>query len=480
MKTHNYQNIAEVDERNVYRVGAHSKLPNTAEWKPLSLRRTSVVVLVLTLLLSLTGLELVDYKIRQLQGLSPSTAAHVFHYVPTVVAIMIGFAWRALASDFSMITPWATISNRHGHWLLTPVTVCGLLSGVLVPLTNTLSVFNFDATTNRTINIPLATQLVFNASLAQPVGWKSAQPLLNWNTARGFQIEEGTLPFQSTHYAFESFNLTGLENTMVFTTLNAFSSKLQCEDITYVTTYERSKGNASFILKASDSNACSIEQRILLSYNSSNMVGSIAQNKTSGFFSIAPNFWLNVTNCGRVPDDYRLLATGLSLDILLNTTSIGNTSTWTNTSIGTKSRGLICTPQYIVQPVEVAVNGSTGFIERGPFLTGNPVNITDFRVGVDIIEAMLNNPLDPTTQTIFKSAATNAWSTAVLPNSYNWTDFTSLQVMQKYSWLYVYQSSFYANANHTIPSTDSFFLTTLGQNTTTVETMLNDKPRLQI
>ena len=91
----------------------------TSSWTPVSLRKSSLAALFVALCMSILGLELVNWKIRELKGLSADNKSAVLalHYVPTVVMILIGFAWKGVTSDFCMVLPWAVIS---GKWRCVP------------------------------------------------------------------------------------------------------------------------------------------------------------------------------------------------------------------------------------------------------------------------------------------------------------------------------------------------------------------------
>ncbi|KAK5312997.1 hypothetical protein LTR70_007837 [Exophiala xenobiotica] len=456
------------------RVRNHDVVPFRITWTPHSFRKVRLAALILALLLSIVGLELVYRKITSMDGV-PSKNRNVvraLQYVPTVIAILLGFAWKSMSSDFSLIMPWAAMSGRwvkasdsillnyidsldvisvytairHRHWALALVVACGLLSGATVPLANALSQEFLSTGHNTTETVFTKDKFVFNGSLAMPIGWRSVQPALDVASYAGERTEKNHYPYLTTWHAYPSFNTDGLEDTLIDVQVNSFSAKLSCEPIEYSGRYLQAGRNSSFVLEAQNNADCDlpISQTVIWPKNSSN-IDSFSKNNQTDLFNVPPFTWSNITSCN-AEDDFRWLMTSMAVEIPVNQTSItaangtlrNNTGGWRNGSINVLTTGLICSPTYWSTPANITFNSTTGLIGSVPVLDQEAAEkISDVGVGLDVIHALLNYPTDPLSQIVFEAAATNDLSDTI-PNSYDWSQFSDLQVMQKYGFLYLY------------------------------------------
>lgn len=482
-------------------------------WLPYSLRSFSLAALVAVLSINILALELVYWKLRTMQNLDYSNkpAVHAIQYIPTVVAIIIGFAWKGLSSDLGLTTPWAAISGRwakasdsillnyadsldiasfwqslkHQHWTLCFVLACGFLSGAMVPLANSLTELDLFASVNETKLFAAADRFNFNGSLGVPAGWQSAQVWLNYLAVT---TQAAKLPWLTDNYTYSAWNTTGYEEFLLEATVDSFSTSLNCTPISYNGTYFQAGQNSSLVLENQGDSNCSlpISQSVLWPSNSSTIL-LYSKNGTTGNFNVPPFTWLNITTCN-APDDYRILATSMVVDVPNNLTSpyhsngtynfYNSTNVWSSDKVNIRTSAFICSPSYWLTPASITINGTTGLIGTGPFLQSEEaVELPNVGVGLDVIQAEMNDPSDAVSQLVFDAAATNDWSTQVLPNSYNWTQFSQLQVMQRYAWIYLwYVSQYYPIGT---PPVDPFFRNLISINNVTAWNVYNNQSMLK-
>lgn len=451
-----------------------------------------MITLILSLLLSVVALELLRWKIQVMGGLDlrKTIAVNALRYVPTVVVILLAFAWKNMSSDFSLIMPWVAMSGkwadasdsillnyidsldivsvytalRHRHWALASVVSCGILHGAMVPLANTLSERSLSANRKHHVSLSVADDFHFNGSLAIPISWRSVQPWLQWREFATEQNESAHFPWLTTWRAYQSLDITGYEGTLIEADVKTFSASLDCEPIQYLGTYYQAGWNSSFVLEAQEDTGCSlpISQTIIWPYNSSSITQYPVNNETETY-ELLPFMWSNVSNCN-AQDDLRLLFTSMALNISAdqvaagvgnNTTSNNEEYAWQDGSIAIDATGLVCSPKYWSTVTTVTVNGTTGLPFLSAVLRQSAAEpIKDVGVDLDILHALMNNPSDVYSQIVFKAAATNDWSPFDYPNSYDWSEFSSLQVMQRYGYLYLYEAAVY---DPKTPPMDPFF-----------------------
>lgn len=487
------------------------KRPYATTWTPFSLRWPFLTSLVLALLAAIVGLELVNWKVKNIHGidLDDQAAANALRYVPTIFTIIVGFAWKGITSDYCMITPWAAISGKwakakdsillnyvdaldivsiytaftHRHWMLAIIITCGFLTGASVALANALAQEIVGSGITRQRELQIAERFVFNGSLAVPLGWRSSLPRLEWQYYNNEDREEGRFPWLTSTHVFPALNTEHYRRnaTVVNTVVDTFSASLACTPIAYNTTYAQYGYNSSFVLHASNVENCSnpISQQIIWPYNSSSVLQFPFDN-SSGLFDVPPSSWSNVTSCN-ADDDYRLLATNLVLNInkdldspynkTANLTLYNSTNAWTSDSIQANATGFLCTPHYWSIPASVAIDATSGLISTNfELLTNMTKEIPSVGVGFDFLQAQLNNPYDPSSIKVFQAAATNN-QTSQHANSYDWSQFSDLKVMQKYSYLYLLNWATIWNSSYS--SRDPFMATIARGDMSTVDLINN-------
>lgn len=434
------------------------------------------MALIAVLSTSIIGLELVNWRIQEMRGLKAEnhSAVLALRYVPTIIMILVGFAWKGVTSDFCMLMPWAAISGRwakakdsillnyvdtldvvsvytaacHGHWILSIVIACGFLTGASVALANALSQETIGAGFQTAQSLSTADRFVFNGSLAVPLGWRSFLPRLEWRSYYTEDVENGRYPWMTNTHAFSALDTQAFENDTILTAnVDTFSASLECIPITYRGAYSEAGYNSSFVLEADSFKGCDlpISQRIIWPFNSSSVLQYPVSND-SRTFNIPPLTWSNITACN-TEDDYRLLATNLVLAIDSNFNSpyiqsgnrtlYNNTNVWTPNAVNVSASGFLCAPHYWSTPASIAAASgselvSTNFVP----LTNETKELPGVGVGFDFLQAQLNNPYATSSIEVFQAAATNN-KTGQRANSYDWSEFSALKVMQTYSYLYL-------------------------------------------
>lgn len=179
--------------------------------------------------------------------------------------------------------------------------------------------------------------------------------------------------------------------------------------------------------------------------NSSSVLQCSVDN-SSKMFSIPPISWSDITAC---TDDtgYKLLATSLvsHIDDDLNRTydEIGNknlynsTNVWSSNTVRANATGFLCTPHFWTIPVSVSIDAiglvSTNFDMLTNATKENPI----VGIGFDFLQAQLNDIYATGSIKIFEAAATNN-QTSQHANSYDWSQYSGLEVMQRCSYLYLW------------------------------------------
>lgn len=461
-----------------------------ATWTPASLRWPFLTTLIAALCLSIVGLELVNWKIKQMGGLQldNQAASNALRYVPTIFTIMVGVAWKGITSDFCMLTPWAAISGNwakakdsillnyvdaldivsvytafsHRHFMLALVIICGLLTGSSVALANALAREVIGAGIERSAKLLITEKFVYNGSLAVPLGWRSSLPRLEWQTYDNEDTEHGRFPWLTNTHVFPALNTQNYHanGTILNTVVDTFSASLVCTAVAYNTTYIQHGYNSSFVLEANSVANCSfpISQQIIWPFNSSSVL-QYPPNNSSGLFDIPPISWSNITTCN-AEDDYRLLATNVVLDIDKSANSpyikdghrtlYNSTNVWSSASVHATATGFLCTPHYWSIPASVAIDSTTGLVSTNFELLQNETQeIPSVGVGFDFLQAQLNNPYDASSIKVFEAAATNN-QTSQHANSYDWYQFSGLKVMQKYAYLYLWNNAYTYNSSYSL------------------------------
>lgn len=435
------------------------------------------MALFMVFCVSIWALEMIDWRIKDMNGLRADNRSAVLalHYVPTITMILVGFAWKGVTSDICMLTPWAVISGKwakakdsillnyvdtldvvsvytaaqHGHWTLSVVIACGFLTGVSVALANALAQATIGAGLQTAQSLNTADRFVINnGTLAVPLGWKNNLPYLQWDSYVGSTTNSGRFPWLINSYAFSALDTIGFsDDTILSATVNTFSASLECVPITYSGTYSQSGYNSSLTLEGDGFKGCNlpISQSILWPFNSSSIL-KYPVNNASATFDIPPISWSNVTACN-AEGDFRLLATNMILKIDKNLISpyvtngtktlYNSTNVWSKNSIEFKASGFVCSARYWSTPADIAVDVSSKLVSKNFNLHQDEVEeLPGVGVGLDFLQAQLNNPYAVSSRKVFQAAATNN-ETSQRADSYDWSQFSKLKVMQKYAYLYL-------------------------------------------
>lgn len=384
-----------------------SRFPRLREWIPPALRWPRLILLALSCLGVVALLEILDVLVRNHQGLRPenSTIVNLVRYLPTVAMIAIGFGLKSVVSDLKVITPWSSMNNRWAtaddsvsldyvngleiqsvflsirrrHWALALGLVLGLLSGILVPLANSLLYLNTRATI--TIPVPFLQTSTFdfkdtlvlpNGSLPIPFNYTGQKPYAALASER--QANGSPSPWTNANLAFDIFtpathNASG--NTSIMADVTALSANLRCSPLRYVILSSEFElltigGNEDDLAAAN----CSlpVEQYFVLS--ESNAIA-----------------FLNITQCSKVGDDPRILVT-----LAMNS----------NTTADIKTMGLICSPSFSTQKVRLEANGTTGRATQ--YVPVGDLDVIDNPTSVEALWIYLENPLDTNTMEAFGRA----------------------------------------------------------------------------
>ena len=119
-----------------------------------------------------------------------------------------------------------------------------------------------------------------------------------------------------------------------------------------------------------------------------------------------------------------------------------NTEPFSSESVKFEHQVFCVLPNTFLTPATITVDTTTAQLVKPPVLHQNASRgLADIGVGLDVVQALLNNPLDTTSLWVYEAASTNQWTPFGLLNAYDWSQFTQLKVMQKYSYLYVYYSA---------------------------------------
>jgi hypothetical protein len=373
------------------------------------LRYGPAIALVLTCLTSIILLEYFYREAQRKQGFSTNdkTAMHAARYCPTIGVILLGFAWKTLIRDIKVIMPYVAMSQKwiesrdsllldyidplefmsvwrsaqNQHWLMFMVLIGGLISGLLVPLANSLTFIDLSSPVSSPVGkdtgLTKATQFSFNNTLSTPNGtlympWNflGQQPYAAVVSSR--QPNGINPPFTTNDFAFESFNTSQWSkiNASISTTAQAFNAPFDCTIINY--DIKAVGGDWYLSAKAAD---------LAMANCSLPLAQFPYQDPANAMVDMG---WLNITTCSQDGTDLRMLATVIS-----------NPS-----SNDAKPLGLMCQPRYFLHQADIQMNASTDSI-LGLSLNSNTSQPIDIGAGVPAIITYLNFPLDPASQTAY-------------------------------------------------------------------------------
>ena len=388
-------------------------------WLPVSLRRPTLLAFIAFLLLNILSLELVKRAIDRMDMISADNkvAVNALKYVPTVITILIGFAWKGIASDYCLLQPWSTISGhwarvedsillnyvdsldvvnvyvavRHRHWMLAMVVACGLLSGVSVPLANSLPEAMIDV--GRTTNVKLAKVDDFdiNKIVQSPLNWQNPLAIYNWQRWVSVRREMSSEPWSSSSRAFPALDIAHYTGQKIVTgRMDTFSANLSCTTLSYQGTYLSAQPNATFVLHANSSQCrLPISQQVQWPHNSTT-VSRFAIDNSTGTLDIPPISWSNVSDCNE-DGDLRLLVTNIVLTIFPDAVSDNTTNippVWDSDTIAVNASGVICEPIYQMTPTDFATDVSTGLVDPYSVVHQDESRpIQDLSVGLDFMHA---------------------------------------------------------------------------------------------
>ncbi|KAF2091109.1 hypothetical protein K490DRAFT_54014 [Saccharata proteae CBS 121410] len=250
-----------------------------SEWIPVMLQKRSAIFIFLYCLLFSLGLEILNVYIKGRSGLAAHSDQNILNaviYIPTVAAVILGFAWRPLNGSIKRVYPWSTMSTgkwvkgsdsvfldyittseavslvqstRRKHWPVTISIFMGVLCGVLVTLTNSLTKLHTHSISYRKANFTLETEFDYerlqttpNGTLKIPTDHLVAQPYAAVKAQRmpNAGINGGFAPWTQDGYAFGSF---GSENYSAYpqdggtvvkvAATPAFFSNFTCDAVKY-------------------------------------------------------------------------------------------------------------------------------------------------------------------------------------------------------------------------------------------------------
>ena len=284
-------------------------------------------------------------------------------------------------------------------------------------------------------------------------------------------------PWTQEKYAFESFEHPeyGAE-TILRIEVMAFSSSLTCERLDYTSVYDNDGPNSTVTMQADrsslDKAGClgDVAQMVKQPYNTST-VASYFEPAPGSLYNadtvVPPAAWLNVTECGP-SQDHRLLANVMTTD--LSVTESANTTVPSDVKI--RVTGLICEPQYYLVPATVQINATTAKVMDFN-ITESKKTPVDIGTSTLIMQAQMEGPYERMSRLVFQAAATNQWSSTELPNSYDWAVFPQLEIMQRWSWLYLWNST-----STRVPAVDPFFQGLVNLDPNSVLELFHDPDRL--
>lgn len=420
------------------------------EWVPFMLRKGPALFLLFACWVMVVLLEYLSVAAHKQQGfyIANKTTVRLARYCPTIAVIILGFGWKSLIKDVKIIAPYAAMSERwelsyksllldyldpldivsvwksarNQHLAMFVVLIGGLLSGVLVPLANTLTFTNLSSPVEQSASLSKISQFSFNNTLATPNGtlyipwdYQGQKPYAAVVSAR--QPNGANAPWTTDDFAFESFDTVqwSKTNASISTSAQAFNAPFDCTKIGY------------------DTNSVAIEDDLTKANCSSSLVVSPHTHSNSPGGDMG---WLNITNCSPNGTDLRMVVTVVS-----NALSINNRQTIS----------LLCRPKYFLHQIDIRVNGSTGGILSLDLKNDTPQSI-DIGAGLPAIITYLNFPLDPASQSAYLGTRNEGPSPSFrIPQA---TFYNVTQYAQSYAGLDVFFRQLLTNGRNASDYTD--------------------------
>lgn len=375
------------------------------EWIPPSLRKRRAFSLALFCVLFAAGLQGFDSAIRAEHGLpaSKSAVVNAATYLPTVGAILLGFAWYGVVSDVKKVTPWSNMSKgpttsaesvsldyitrleilslfaalQRRHWAMFLALLTGLLCGITVALANSLVRIDLFAPSAYETTFIRTSRFNFEDTLVRPVSeaYQYAFPT-DYSGSRPYAAvqanrdsNDNPIPWTSGGYTFESFGDQGISanNATLSATVQGFSPNMNC------TPWPVTKTTDGYLEAIFPGDSCED------GFREKDFLDETSIDGAAG--------WLNVTRCKTTSGTPRYWITArLMYD--------ANASMFKK---DIQSQWLICDPQFAVQESTVNVNQTTEKIISfsHTLSAAEPVQLG---VPMVFMFMILRNPLEPSNQ----------------------------------------------------------------------------------
>ncbi|KAF2145957.1 uncharacterized protein K452DRAFT_263395 [Aplosporella prunicola CBS 121167] len=388
-----------------------------AEWVPEALRKTRAIPFTFLCFIFIAALEAVDQKIEENQGISTQNLnlVRLIRYIPTILAVSIGFLWKYLVGDLKKIVPWSRMSEKWAtasdsillnyignlelisvftsakrrHWAIFMGLVVGFLSGVLVTAANSLTYTDLSATVSEKADLEKSSRFEFNGTLLDTNGTLPLPFVQLGHYSRPYAavaVEKLTgeqySPWTSDNYAFESFNRgpgSSTGNKIIEAKVSSLATTWECHQLQY-SSKRKNSGWDDFEFRANpgsvDKSGCSLP---------------VVQNVTD--FWHDSKAWLNLTACSKDHGDLRLLATIAydtdTIDGVTHEPPVFPESTISGNNIS--MAGLICSPKFTIQNAVVQANEISGKVVN--YMTDlSSAEDFDIQTPMEAIWVYLNNP----------------------------------------------------------------------------------------
>ncbi|KAK4969849.1 hypothetical protein LTR28_000717 [Elasticomyces elasticus] len=268
-----------------------------------------------------------------------------------------------------IVSVWSAI--RRKHYIVSIVIVCGLLSGFLVPLANSLVYINLQATVTQNINVQKTSRISIDGTLATSNGslkipWTSdgnrPYAALVSSTQPNGQFPQWT----SDGYAFESYELQGnsLANSTIRSNVSALAPSLDCQSITTsLVDLDAWPGhiyfgfNLTLIADRNDLASAGCKTALVQNVGAGLPVGQSTGDRWTANWVFnttnagqVPAAWLNVTDCSDDGSDVRIVA-----NILQPYGKPPPTGNYTLAKVF-RVQSLLCRPRYSMGTVTLQTN----------------------------------------------------------------------------------------------------------------------------
>ncbi len=328
-------------------------------------------------------------------------------FVPTILVILLSFAWQMLVIDLKKVTPWAAMTGkwtepresilanyiddleimsvwnsfRRKHWGILIALLGGFLCGSLVPFTGGL--FYVDPLHESTYNSTLVrtSRFEFNGSLN---AFDLSNPKNQQQEAAVTEMDQSDVlsPWTSSEYAFETFNLSDTHyNVALSTDSAAFGGTLACDIINYNTKVTREWYTQDHASEDPTEKTPGLLTNVELIPNEEDMVRIgckiipafypevIFSRPSDQSVKVLPAAWMNVTNCSNTEETLLTMTTMVLLGANVN-----------DTAIEFHTKGLLCRPHFSIRTLEIVVNASTAELMK---ITQSSNTSTPIDIGID-------------------------------------------------------------------------------------------------